>query len=192
MPTMQERAQGVAAAAAQLRDRIEKRRDASWQPEPAETAKERKARWQQLATDYAQKLESGDYIADDLLPQLVADKAMNALAREFLHIARRGNLRMLSGFIEEGFPVNWQDARTGQSALHIAAAAKGRKALLILAESGRCDFLLWDKEGRLASEMAFLYGDNPAAARWLRIHERRQAAERGIDLTRRPRATPGG
>jgi hypothetical protein len=187
MPTMQERAQGVAAAAALLRERIEKRRDASWQPEPADSARERRARWQQLAPDQAKKIEDGDYFADDLLPQLAADRTMNALAREFLHIARRGNLRMLSGFIEEGFPVNWQDARTGQSALHIAAAAKGRKALLILAESGRCDFLLRDKEGRLASEMAFLFGDDPAAARWLRIHERRQAAERGITLTRRPK-----
>lgn len=188
MPTMQERAQGVAAAVAQLRERIEKRRAASWQPEPADTAKERKARWRQLAPDYAQKLDSGEYIADDLLPQLTGDKSMSALGREFLHVARRGNLRMLSGFIEEGFPVNWQDARAGQSALHVAAAAKGRKALVVLAECGRCDFLLRDKEGRLASEMAFLFGDDPAAARLLRIHERRQAVERGITLTRRPKA----
>lgn len=41
--------------------------------------------------------------------------------------------------------------------------------------SGRCDFLLQDKEGRLASEMAFLYGDDPAAARWLSSHERNHA-----------------
>jgi ankyrin repeat protein len=116
---------------------------------------------------------------------------MNALGREFLHIARRGILRMLTGFIEEGFPVNWQDARNGQSALHVASAAKARKALLVLAESGRCDFLLRDKEGRLASEMAFLFGDDPAAARWLRIHERRQAAAKGITLTRRPKPSPG-
>lgn len=185
MPTMQERAQGVAAAVAQLRDRIERRRAASWQPEPADTARERRARWQQLAADYAQKLDSGDYIADDLLAQLTGDNAMIALGREFLHIARRGNLRMLSGFIEEGFPVNWQDARYGQAALHVAAAAKARKALLVLTESNRCDFLLRDKEGRLASELAFLFGDDPAAARLLRIHERRQAAERGITLARR-------
>lgn len=188
MPTMQERAQGVAAAVAKLREGIEKRRAGSWQPEPAETARERKARWQQLAADYAQRLDSGDYIADNLLAQLAADKAMSALGREFLHIARRGNLRMLSGFIEEGFPVNWQDARTGQCALHVGAAAKSRKALVILVECARCDFLLRDKEGRLASELAFLFGDDPAVARWLRIHERQQAAERGIILTRRPKA----
>lgn len=188
MPTMQERAQSVAAAITRLRDRIEKRRAASWQPEPAEAVGERKARWQQLAADYAQKLDSGDYIADDLLAQLATDKAMNALGREFLHIARRGNLRMLTGFMEEGFPVNWQDARNGQAALHVAAAAKARKALLVLTESNRCDFLLRDKEGRLASEMAFLFGDDPAAARLLRIHERRQAAAKGITLTRRPKA----
>lgn len=188
MPTMQERAQGIAAAVAQLRDRIEKRRAASWQPEPSESARERKAHWQQLAADYAQKLDSGDYIADDLLAQLASDKAMDALGREFLHIARRGNLRMLTGFIEEGFPVNWQDARNSQSALHVAAAAKARKAVLVLTESNRCDFLLRDKEGRLASEMAFLFGDDPAAARLLRIHERRQAAAKGITLTRRLKA----
>lgn len=188
MPTMQERAQGVAAAVAQLRDRIENRRAASWQPEPSESVRERKARWQQLAPDYAQKLDSGDFIADDLLPQLASDKALGALGREFLHIARRGNLRMLTGFIEEGFPVNWQDARHGQAALHVAAAAKARKALLVLTESNRCDFLLRDKEGHLASELAFLFGDDPAAARLLRIHERRQAAAKGITLTRRPKA----
>jgi hypothetical protein len=48
-----------------------------------------------------------------------------------------------------------------------------------------CDFLVRDKQGRLPSEMAYLYGRDPALARLLGNKERKQAAEKRIDLARR-------
>jgi hypothetical protein len=38
----------------------------------------------------------------------------------------------------------------------------------------------------LASELAYLFGEDHAVTRWLRIDERKQAKAQGIKLTRRP------
>ncbi|MBV9693921.1 MAG: hypothetical protein JO261_09480, partial [Alphaproteobacteria bacterium] len=124
--------------------------------------------------------------ADAHLTQLTDDRAMISLGREFLKAARRGNPQMLGAFIEEGFPANYQSPQTGQTALHISAATKARMALRILVGCGRCDYLLRDHQGRLASELAYLFGEDRPATRWLRIHERRQAKAQRIKLTRRP------
>jgi hypothetical protein len=188
MPTTEEKqtatAEGLALSVAQLRARIEKRRQAAWQPEPGETTQERRKHWQEVGASLAEKLTAGEYIGDDHLPQLNGDRAMISLGREFLKAARRGNPQMIGAFIEEGFPANYQSPQTGQSALHITAATKARMALRILVGSGRCDYLLRDHLGRLASELAYLFGEDRAVTRWLRIHERRQAKLRGIKLRR--------
>ena len=186
MPTLEERAQALALGVAQLAERIAQRRANQWWPAPGDTAQERTRHWERIAERYTAKLASGEYIGDDLLPELRADAAMNRLGREFIDAAESGNAQIVRVYIEEGFPANWQDPLTGETALHGAAGTRARAVLRLLAESRRCDFLLRDKQGRLASEMAFLHGDDPAAARWLRIHERRQATARGIKLTRRP------
>ncbi len=181
-------AEGIALSLAQLRARIEERREKAWTPDPGNTAQERKKHWQAVAAQHAQKVEAGEYIGDDLLPQLRGDKAMAGLGREFLKAAERGNAPMLGAFIEEGFPANYQDRETEETALHITAAGRARKALLVLLACGLCNFLLRDKRGRLASEMAYLFGRDPAAARLLRLKERKQAEAQGIKLTRRARS----
>jgi hypothetical protein len=188
MPTQEERQTELGLAVAQLRARLEKRRQAGWLPESGDTAQERQKHWQEVRHRLDRKIKDGEYIDDELLPQLRDDRALNAIGREFLQAAERGNPQMIGAFIEEGFPANWQDPQTGQSALHVTAATKARRALRVLIGSGRCDYLLRDRQGRLASEMAYLYGEDSAVTRWLRIHERRQAAAKGIKLTRRPRA----
>lgn len=194
MPTIEEKQtatpEGVALSVSQLRARIEKRRQAAWQPAPGETAQERGKHWQEVGKNLAEKLTGGEYVADAHLPQLSDDRAMISLGREFLKAARRGNPQMLGAFIEEGFPANYQSPQTGQSALHITAATKARMALRVLVGSGRCDYLLRDHQGRLASELAYLFGEDRAVTRWLRIHERRQAKAQGIKLTRRPNTSP--
>lgn len=191
MPTLEEKQtatpEGVALSVTQLRARIEKRRQAAWQPEPGETAQERKKHWQEVGKNLAEKLTAGEYIGDAHLPQLSDDSAMISLGREFLKAARRGNPQMIGAFIEEGFPANYQSPQTGQSALHITAATKARMALRVLVGSGLCDYLLRDHQGRLASELAYLFGEDRAVTRWLRIHERKQAKAQGIKVTRRPR-----
>jgi len=108
------------------------------------------------------------------------------LGNEFLRAAECGDAPMLQMYIDEGFPTTWQDPETGETALHIVAACQGRKSLRVLLEHETCDFLLRDAKGRLASEMAYLYGEDSAIARLLGNKERKQADAQGIKLTRRP------
>ena len=194
MPTQEERqtatAEGIALAVTQLRARIEQRRQAGWPHEPGETEQEARKHWRAVAVKHKQQIEAGEYIGDELLPQLRADRAMNNLGREFLQAAERGNAPMVGAYIEEGFPPNFQDRLTLETALHISAAARARSVLRVLLDCGLCNFLLRDKGGRLASELAYLFGKDPAAARLLGIKESKQAEARGIKLTRRPNRSP--
>lgn len=178
MPTQEERATAVAEAVAQLRARIEQRRAEAWQPEPGPTAQERRRHWQEVAAGQVKKTDAAECIGD---------AAMNKLAREFLKAAERNNAPLVGAWLEEGFPANWQDRQTEETALHISAAARARGVLRVLVESGLCDYLLRDKGGRLASELAYLFGRDPAAARLLGIKERKQAEAQGITLTRKPK-----
>jgi ankyrin repeat protein len=114
-----------------------------------------------------------------------ADVFLN-LGAEFLRAAEHANEPRLQAFIEGGFPVNWQEPETGQTALHLVAAFQARSALKLLLRTNALNFLLRDHEGRLASEMAYLYGNDVAMARLLGNKERKQAEAQGITLTRRP------
>jgi len=194
MPTFFEKLtstpEGLAMAVADLRARIEERRKAAWQPEPGETVQERRMHWELIAERRSAKIAEGEYIEDDLLSQLRDDKDMNRLGRDFLKAAERGNAPVVGAYIEEGFPVNFQDRQTQETALHISAGTSARKVLRVLLDCGLCNFLLRDKGGRLASELAYLFGHDPAAARLLGTKERKQAEAQGIALTRRPRMSP--
>jgi Ankyrin repeats (many copies) len=108
------------------------------------------------------------------------------LGRMFLRAAEQGQVSKLMVFIQEGFPVNYQDPSTGETALHIVAASRARRALRAILKTGQCDFLLRDRSGRLSSEMAYLHGGDVAVARLLGMKERKQASAQGIKLTRRP------
>jgi uncharacterized protein len=122
---------------------------------------------------------------DATLPQLQADAVMVRLGREFLKAAERGDALAVGAFLEEGFPANWQDSRTKETALHVAAASRARDVLRILLNADQSDYLLRDKGGRLASDLAFLNGRDSAAARLLGVKERKQAEAQGIQIKRR-------
>jgi hypothetical protein len=62
-----------------------------------------------------------------------------------------------------------------------AAAYGARPALRVLLNSGGCDFLVRDWEGRLPSEIAREYGRDREMARRLLVEEMRQARRQGID-----------
>jgi hypothetical protein len=194
MPTFLERQtatpEGLAMAVTELRARIEERRNAAWQPEPGETVLERRMHWEQVAAQRSMKIEQGEFIEDELLPKLRDDRDMNRLGREFLKAVERGNAPAVGAYIEEGFPPNYQDRQTEETALHISAGTRARKVLRVLLDCGLCNFLLRDKGGRLASELAYLFGQDPAAARLLGTKERMQAEAQGIKLTRRPKTSP--
>jgi hypothetical protein len=142
--------------------------------------------WELAAERRTTKIAAGEFIEDELLPQLRDDRDMNRLGREFLKAAERGNGPVVGAYIEEGFPVNYQDRQTQETALHISAGTSARKVLRVLLDCGLCNFLLRDKGGRLASEVAYLFGHDPAAARLLGTKERKQAEAQGIRLSRRP------
>ena len=108
------------------------------------------------------------------------------IGREFLHACERGNPETIKIFLDCGMDVNYQDPQTGQAALHAASAARAREAVRVLLATGKCDYLIRDKKGRLPSELAYLYGRDPALARLLGNKERKQAEAQGIKLTRRP------
>ncbi|MCB9989306.1 MAG: ankyrin repeat domain-containing protein [Rhodospirillales bacterium] len=85
----------------------------------------------------------------------------------------------------KGGNVNERLPGTGETVLHVAAATGARDALRLLIQIEGCDFLIRDNCGRLASEVAFVVGNDPAVARLLRIKERKQAKKQGVDLLRR-------
>lgn len=107
------------------------------------------------------------------------------LGRQFLRTAETGDAWGLKMYIDEGFPATWQDLKTGETALHITAACQARNALRVLLKSNACDFLIRDNQGRLPSEMAYLYANDPAVARLLGNKERKQAENTGVVLTYR-------
>lgn len=114
------------------------------------------------------------------------NRQMKAVGREYLSAAERGNAARLQAFIDHSFLVNYQDPETGETALHIVAANGARKALRVLMGTDKCKYLVRDKQGRLPSELAYLYGDDPAMARLLAIKEMHEAVEGGRKATRRP------
>ena len=110
---------------------------------------------------------------------------MPALGREFLAAVERGNPATVDVFLDEGMNVNYRDFDTGQTALHVAACANAREVVRLLIKTGKCDYLIRDKRGRLASDLAYTVADDPALARLLGNKERKQAAQQGVDLTHR-------
>lgn len=118
------------------------------------------------------------------------DNEVDAVLRghDLLEAARDGDavaVRRLVG--EEATPVNFQDPRTGATALHYAAAYRARPAFRALLKSGKCDFLIRDKKGRLAWELAS-NADDPAMTRLLIAKTLKQATAQGIPVP--PRRQP--
>lgn len=108
------------------------------------------------------------------------------MGREFLRVCERGNIKFLMIFKRLGFPLSYQDPITSQTGLTKAAASKARGSIRFLVSSGQCDYLKRDKHGRLASEIAYVFGGDPAVSRLLAIKQRKQADAQGVKLTRRP------
>lgn len=79
------------------------------------------------------------------------------LGREFLLASRRGVKDKVELFLDLDFPVNFQDPRTLSTALHVAAGSGARATFDLLIESGQCDYLLRDRQGRLASDRSALF-----------------------------------
>jgi ankyrin repeat protein len=104
------------------------------------------------------------------------------LGEKFLAAAEDADPEQLEALAAQNAPVNYRDPRTFATALHYVAAQGARPAFRALLKIGKCDFLLRDKWGRLASEMAGVYGRDLVMERLLQTKEIRQARETGIPL----------
>lgn len=113
------------------------------------------------------------------------DAKLAAMAASFLGAADSGNAARLEAYIGAGFPLDVTEPRSGQTALHMAASSSARACVRALIGSKNVNLLARDKKGRLPSEMAYMFGGDPALSRWLAIKEKKQAKERGLELTRR-------
>ena len=93
--------------------------------------------------------------------------------------ARAGEASLVNAQIAMGADVNVVDG-DGMTALHHAAARGARPCIRILVASKKCDFLMRDKWGRTASDLAIEWGRDFAVARLLSKHQMRQAHARGV------------
>ena len=75
--------------------------------------------------------------------------------------------------------VNVQDSQ-GMTALHHAAARGARPCIRLLVATGKCNYLLPDKQGRYAFELALEWARDYAVARLLMKKQVQQAHKRGV------------
>jgi hypothetical protein len=108
-------------------------------------------------------------------------RAVKVLGRYWLDAARRGDWPMIVAYLEEGFPIDYADPGSGETALHAAAASRARTVVRVLLPLWH-DFLAEDRRHRLPSDLAYEFGEDPALARLLSMLERRYAIKTGRDL----------
>lgn len=151
-------------------------------------------------TPAARRLDQETYFAleaclarlEDLRPDIRAyleeqgASAPEGLGRAFLREVGRGNLESVGAMLAAGFPLNYQDPRSGKSALHKAAMHGARQMARFLAGLPGCNILLRDRLGRLADELAFVAGKDEELAEELFSREVEQARRQGVELTLRP------
>lgn len=92
-----------------------------------------------------------------------------------IQAARRSSAPDTSAAIERGANVNTKD-ENGMTALHHAAARGARGCVRVLVNSGQCDFLARDKDGRYAADLAIEGSHEYGIARLLLKKQAEQAA----------------
>ncbi|MCP8685946.1 ankyrin repeat domain-containing protein [Marinobacterium sedimentorum] len=122
----------------------------------------------------------------DFNKQVDSAGSTKKLNEEFLDAIRCGNPARIQAAFDKGASVNYQSDETGFSPLHMAAACGARHAVRALVALDETDYLLRDKQGRLASELAYLGGHQPdvAVSRLLGMKEVKQAEKLGVTLSR--------
>ncbi len=124
------------------------------------------------------------YLAELALldPDTRREKQLLKLGEIFIKVAECNAAEFAEKYLEAGFPVNFQLPRTGQTALHTAAARTATTFADVLMDSGRCDYLLRDARGLLAADAAYYCGYCSSITNDLRILTEQQAAERGVTV----------
>ncbi len=98
--------------------------------------------------------------------------------KQLIDTVKRGEAEKLDSLIRVGANINYQDLN-GMTVLHHAVACGARPCIRVLVNTGKCDYLLQDKQGRYASELAYEWSQDYAVGRLLAKKEAQQAAARG-------------
>lgn len=136
---------------------------------------------------HAPSAAAGDYL------DRLAEETFRQCQGRFMEAAAAGSCSELTQAIRDAdfrtvpLDVNARHPDSGETALHGFAAAGSRQALReIFRYSATRDLainhLLRDKQGRLPSKMASLYGEDPVIARYLLAKEKQAARKLGLDL----------
>ena len=110
--------------------------------------------------------------------------------REYFAAARTGNEKIVKKHLDAGVSVNAVDPISSFTALHFAAARRGYRMLETLLNQPDIDHIVRDRFGRLPSELAGRFSEDPELADRLRTLELWQAQNQGVKLTYRPRLSP--
>jgi hypothetical protein len=104
----------------------------------------------------------------------------NESGKKFLDAMRRADKKAVIEYLDTGGDVNFVDPATGVAAIHIAAHGITGNLLSWLATREDLDYLLRNKEGYLASEIAVTI-QNTKVREYLGKKEIEQARKEGID-----------
>lgn len=111
------------------------------------------------------------------------DRFLGELTKKFMKTAERGNARILAEYFNLGFPVNFEDPETNETALHLVAASGAKQAMHVILQYDDCDYLHKDKAGLLPSQKAFRLANDPVITRLLVQKEKRQAEKQDMQLS---------
>ena len=100
--------------------------------------------------------------------------------RDIMNAVKAGDAVAVRDAIHNRADANVQDEE-GMTPLHYAAAYNTRPCIRELIKIGNLNYLIRDKKGRYASELAFEYGKDYAVGRLLAKKEAEQAAKEGVD-----------
>lgn len=125
-------------------------------------------------------------MASEIDTALGAAKTRADQERQFVRAALLGWAYAVKHFVDAGVNVNAQD-EDGMTPLHCAASVGSRACVRLLLASGRCDYLLQDRKGRYASDLAMTWARDHAMARLLRKKQRQQAFVQGVPAWEPPK-----
>lgn len=96
--------------------------------------------------------------------------------------ASSGDERLIKAVIysDPKFDINIRFADYGQTPLHVAALNSARRSIAVLAATRRCDYLIKDFHGFLASDIAYVYAKDVRTGAFLCRMEARQMFSRNV------------
>ena len=118
----------------------------------------------------SERLQHAAVVSTNAGEQILRDPAYDLL---FVAVTS-GDARSLRIALHSNIDINARFVDYGQTALHIAALNSARSCIAIIARIPRCDFLIKDKSGYLASDISYLFARDARTGGFLCQMEARQ------------------